>query len=503
MIVRVWCLLVLLLFPVVAHAATYYVRKDGNNTNPGTADTPSGAWVTIGKCASTIVAGDICIVADSGTYDERVTESTDGTSLNRITFQAASGATPVVRGFGLTGDYITLQGLEITSAGMTADAAINIDIGSNTGTKLIDLNVHDTQADIGVRCSNADFLEIIDTDISYVYVSNAPEYGVAIKSGTAGNPCDDVLIAGGTLSFVGDYLIGHGTRYVMRNVTIGPAEPTMFRHVDGVQNDALLTAVLIEGVVTVDNDSSDNHFFLNQVNLSDHWIVRHNTICRSKGGFDWSNVDYLRFYHNSIVNTTSTNNFQLYLHDAAINNRARNNIWYDATDGGADNPYFIGDTSTIDKDYDLWFDNGDPAETNDINADPLFVNRAGCNFALDAGSPAIDAGGPLTTVDAVDTGSGTSLMLTDARMFQPGWAGTTADGIAVGTAGNITAITAINYATGEVTIAPPITRNDNEPVWLYSNSSGTRVLYGTAPDIGAREYQAPTGGTRIRRSGEQ
>ena len=60
--------------------------------------------------------------------------------------------------------------------------------------------------------------------------------------------------------------------------------------------------------------------------------------------------------------------------------------------------------------------------------DPLFVSAAatGTDLHLQAGSPAVDAGGPLTTVAAADSGSGTSLVVDDATYFQPGWAGTLA-----------------------------------------------------------------------------
>ena len=50
-----------------ALATTYYIRTDGNNANAGTTDSAGGAWRTMGKCATTAVAGDTCIVGN-GTY---------------------------------------------------------------------------------------------------------------------------------------------------------------------------------------------------------------------------------------------------------------------------------------------------------------------------------------------------------------------------------------------------------------------------------------------------
>lgn len=31
---------------------------------------------------------------------------------------------------------------------------------------------------------------------------------------------------------------------------------------------------------------------------------------------------------------------------------------------------------------------------------------------------------------------------------------------------------------------------DDAPIWLYKKSDGTRVLYGSAPDYGAYEYNS-------------
>jgi len=70
---------------ISAQAATYYVRKDGNNANAGTSDQPSGAWRTISKAASVVNAGDTVYVR-RGTYQEYVTLSRSGTRSSRITW---------------------------------------------------------------------------------------------------------------------------------------------------------------------------------------------------------------------------------------------------------------------------------------------------------------------------------------------------------------------------------------------------------------------------------
>lgn len=120
--------------------------------------------------------------------------------------------------------------------------------------------------------------------------------------------------------------------------------------------------------------------------------------------------------------------------------------------------------------------------------DPLANYSAG-NFNLAAGSPALNAGTHLTTVAAGDSGSGTSLVVTDAGFFQDGLglnaSGVQADCIAVTTVGNHICITAVNYATNTLTLASGVTRSPGDPTWLYSDSKGNVQLTGSAPNIGA------------------
>ncbi len=96
----------------------------------------------------------------------------------------------------------------------------------------------------------------------------------------------------------------------------------------------------------------------------------------------------------------------------------------------------------------------------------------------------------LTTVAAADSGAGLTLVLADASYFQDGTKappGTVeADWISVGTKANHVQITQISGNT--VTLSQSITRNDNDPVWLFKKSDGEQVFQGSAPDAGAFEY---------------
>jgi hypothetical protein len=139
----------------------------------------------------------------------------------------------------------------------------------------------------------------------------------------------------------------------------------------------------------------------------------------------------------------------------------------------------------------------------DTRGNPLFVNASTTppidktdstlpNLDLQESSPVIDQGGALTTVAVADIGSGTSLVVSDAGYFQDGSyapSGTVfADWIAVGTVSNVVQMSSINYSTNTITLANSISRNDNDPVWLYKKSDGVQVLHGSAPDPGAYEF---------------
>lgn len=128
--------------------------------------------------------------------------------------------------------------------------------------------------------------------------------------------------------------------------------------------------------------------------------------------------------------------------------------------------------------------------SNNITTDPLMTDPANNDFTLQSGSPAIDAGGALTTVSS---GCGTSsLVLADAKFFQDGtWEPddsdvVDADWVAIGTVNNVQQISSISSNT--LTFASTVNCTNGANVWLYKDSDGTVVLHGSAPEMGAHEY---------------
>lgn len=125
-----------------ALATTYYVTKAGSDSANGSVGTP---WLTIGKAATVMVAGDTTLIGD-GDYNEHVEETTSGTAGNLITYQAVNAGMASMRAFRLSAEYVKLDGIKFrhySGVGNTWAAAIRIGSGANgcviTNCQIIDL----------------------------------------------------------------------------------------------------------------------------------------------------------------------------------------------------------------------------------------------------------------------------------------------------------------------------------------------------------------------------
>lgn len=82
-------LILLLLFAVHVEATQYHVRKDGSDSNAGTAT--NAAFLTIQKAENTVVAGDRIKIWE-GTYKENPTNITSGTAGSPIIIEGVRGS---------------------------------------------------------------------------------------------------------------------------------------------------------------------------------------------------------------------------------------------------------------------------------------------------------------------------------------------------------------------------------------------------------------------------
>jgi len=133
---------------------------------------------------------------------------------------------------------------------------------------------------------------------------------------------------------------------------------------------------------------------------------------------------------------------------------------------------------------------GDPVFINTNLTDPTSTTLP--NLSLQSSSPAINGGTYLTLANGAGDNNAT-LHVDDALYFQDGTWGSSlsniqADWIAIGTVTNVVQISSIDYETNTITLAEAKTWADDAPIWLYKKSDGEVVLYGSAPDYGAHEY---------------
>lgn len=136
---------------------------------------------------------------------------------------------------------------------------------------------------------------------------------------------------------------------------------------------------------------------------------------------------------------------------------------------------------------------GDPSFVNPSLSDATSTTLP--DLSLQSASSAIDGNTTSLTLASGAGDNNATLHVDDALYFQDGTWGSSlsdiqADWIAIGTVSNVVQISSIDYATNTITLASAMTWADDAPIWLYKKSDGTRVLYGSAPDYGAYEYDS-------------
>jgi len=500
-------LLLLLLWAIPASAATYYVRTDGNDSNVGTTNSAGGAWLTIGKCASTIVAGDFCRV-QTGTYTAGFTEATDGTSGNYITY-VADGAV-LISGAGITvsGDYVRVIGFEVDRDGAASSSGINIT--NATGVEVWNCTVRDVAFD-SIRTDGGGQTS---TCTNCLFIGN-----VSVNSGNkdfqvrgTGNLVAYNESDAATEDFL--YLFGQQNRILnnySHGIVSGPETHTDFMQ-SGASGDPLGFGLTLFEANRYDdaNDTGnvEHHHGSNVQNNGDVGLDTNNVVRRNiwnhhgsyTYGFSGSQYHFLKIYNETgykgqIYTGHVTFGYLQFDNSASTDRSFVNNIFVDLWGSSVTtaDPYNGANTGHY-SDYNLWFDTGGSinygtapqAEANSQrNVDPLLTDPADPtrDFSLQSGSPARGTGGPLTLANG--GGTGTTVTVDDATYFRGDdpaldqYSGNlvVGDTITVGT----DVVTVVSIAGNVLTVTPSITWADNDPVYFGSD---------TTPDIGALPYRA-------------
>ncbi|MBN2583173.1 MAG: right-handed parallel beta-helix repeat-containing protein [Planctomycetes bacterium] len=128
-----------------AGATTYYVdagHASAADGNDGSADAP---WKTIGHAVKDLAAGDT-VVVKPGQYNELITVTASGAEDKLVTLRSEPSRKVCVKGFVLQGDYISIEGFEITSDATNANGIFAGETHrktARTGCRMVDNFVHD------------------------------------------------------------------------------------------------------------------------------------------------------------------------------------------------------------------------------------------------------------------------------------------------------------------------------------------------------------------------
>lgn len=494
-----------LLLCVSAQAATYYVRKDGNNGNAGTADNAGGAWLTVTYAESQMSAGDTVYVR-AGTYEEKPTVNISGNSGAWINF--VGGTNVIIRGVIFSAaSYVRWIGFEITHT-TTAYGQRPIQLlSASSYIQILDNYIHDvysgtTEAVIyGAWDSQVHHITIRGNVIYYVNnvaeVSSAANYGIASP-----NLASFWLVEYNTLGRIGDYVNLYGTNHICRNNVLTDHQDSYWtqdstEHSDIFQPGSDGQQDYCRYHVYERNFSGDNlchggsqnapngHFALFQdiTGYGDtNIIVRGNSMFNfSDGAIGIIGADKISTYNNSIYGFSNAATYAQFIvfrstANPTLNGLAANTI-FSILDGSteADKALLVEANCTATRTHNLGYLTGTDASFVSTS-DPLFVspNTPDRNFRLQAGSPAINAGTNVVWVTSASS-SGTSFDINDGQLLCDGWG--MVEGDIITTGGTTTRITGISGST--VTVAASVTWTNLQPVYWGTD---------TTPDIGALPY---------------
>jgi parallel beta-helix repeat protein len=361
--------------------AGYFVAPTGSDGAAGTSDAP---WRTLQHAADSVAAGDFVTVR-AGTYTGFNLE-TDGTAVAPITFHAESGVTINARnavtpdGVNLEGaDYVVIDGFHIVGLPRAGIRSV-----TNTNA-VIRNNVCDNNARWGIFTAFSENVLIENNQASRsqaehgIYVSNSADNPTVRGNAVWGNNACG-------LHFNGDLSMG---------------------------GDGLISGALIEDNVIYDNGAGGGSG-INCDGVQDS-VIRNNVLYNNHAsGISLYAIDAAEGAKNNlVVNNTvlvaAGARWALNIQDGSTGNRVFNNVFYNygsrgtvdissdslggfASDYNATDGRFTTNGGTTVMTLAQWQAAGRDAHSFTSTPDALFVNAAGADYRLLAGSPAIDAG---------------------------------------------------------------------------------------------------------------
>lgn len=384
-----------------ACAATYYVRLDGNNGNPGTENSAAGAWRTIAASVRKLHPNDALLIEDGTYIEDEIKFEIKGSEQRRTTIRA-----------------MKKHGAKIVSSKMNRYHAINMQ--DSVGVTLDSLDI---SFEPGGVSDNAG----VNVGGNWNVIRNCHIHG-APMSGIQGYLCDNLLIEnnvcrsnckGGTTENGSGISVYHpvsrqnnsGFHIIIRNNVCRENEATNAvvngKPTDGngiiiddfhckqnwdrtaTRNMNYPHPSLVENNLCFKNGGRGIHVF-----ASDNTTVRNNTVCHNnhilKDHWDTGEIQIDGGRNSAVCNNISVTNPEISQRPVALkvcqdnsSTLVRNNIL-------CGNPFSSWDTKTV-------LDspgNGGNLTSPDV-VFPRFVDGTTGgyrDFRLTAGSPAVDAG---------------------------------------------------------------------------------------------------------------
>jgi hypothetical protein len=346
---------------------------------------------SIQKAIDFSIPGDLIIVKE-GEYDEKISfdpKKIYGTEEKPLIIKSEKKHKAKVNSFNLKfGDYVTIDGFEITGS--------TISTGGSKGVKIINNYIHDLKGQVGI---------VVDGENDYVAGNYILRCNKGIVVGGKNNLVENNEIE--RLIYVNqdaDYFRVFGEGHIIRNnymhgtkrEEIGPSHTDGFQTFDN--NGEYLRHTIIEGNFIEDFYAQG---FMGEGGIYYHSydITFRNNIFKDAGawGLCISSIRDVKVYNNIFIN--------LGIHGVGFTYRDKskpssgevfNNIFYN---GG--NFYWAQEGCNIKAGNNILFSTKnyiDPSKfPNDIvNKDPLFMNIQKNDFHLHPSSPAIDKGKELT-----------------------------------------------------------------------------------------------------------